>query len=145
MNSKKTLLTAMILGGTVGLAPMPAWSQQAPAERRQPNPEQPRPGASENVPATRGSATQELSQNDMKLIQQALQEKGYNPGNINGTADDTTRATIRKFQQDNAIPVTGTIDELTANKLGFRYAKKPTNPGGTGSNQPVPSEPSRDK
>ena len=140
MNSKKTFMTAVILGGTVGLAPISAWSQQAPAERRQPNPEQSRPSANENTPGTRSNAAQELSQNDMKLVQQALQEKGYNPGNITGMADDTTRATIRKFQQDNALPVTGTVDERTANKLGFQYAKKPTNPGGTGSHQSAPTE-----
>lgn len=75
----------------------------------------------------------------MKLVQQRLQEKGYNPGNITGSADDTTRAAIRKFLQDQGVPVTGTIDERTANQLGFQYSKKPVNRG-TASDQPAPSE-----
>ena len=141
MNKKKPFLTAIILGGTVGLAPLPAWPQDVPRGTRQPNPEQSRPGANENAPGTRaGAAQQELSTNDMKLIQQTLQEKGYPPGNVEGTADDTTRSAIRKFQQDQGIPVTGTIDERTANQLGFRYAKNPSNRGGTGGERPAPTE-----
>lgn len=119
MSSRKTFLTAIIIGGTVGLAPVLSWSQDAPGETRQSNPEQSGPGA--NVPGTRSGAAQELSKNDMKLIQQRLQEKGYDPGNVDGTADETTRAAIRKFQEDQGIPVTGTIDERTANQLGFQY------------------------
>jgi peptidoglycan hydrolase-like protein with peptidoglycan-binding domain len=76
----------------------------------------------------------------MKLIQLRLQEKGYDPGNVNGTADETTRAAIRKFQQDQGIPVTGTIDERTANELGFQYSANPTDRGGTGRDRPAPSE-----
>lgn len=68
----------------------------------------------------------------MRLIQQRLEEKGYKPGNLDGTADDTTRSAIRKFQQDEGIPTTGTIDELTANRLGFRYAKTPADRSGAG-------------
>jgi peptidoglycan hydrolase-like protein with peptidoglycan-binding domain len=137
MNSRKTFLTAIVLGGTVGMAPMAAWSQDVPSERRQPNPEQSHPGANENIPGAR--SRQELSQNDMRLIQQALLEKGYTPGNTDGTADDTTRSAIRKFQQDQGIPVTGTIDERTAKQLGFRYSKNPTDRG-TASDRPAPSE-----
>jgi peptidoglycan hydrolase-like protein with peptidoglycan-binding domain len=136
--NRKMLFTAIIIGGTVGLATGPSWSQDGPRGSRQANPEQSSPGASENVPATRGAA-QELSTNDMKLVQQRLQERGYNPGTINGTADDTTRAAIRKFQQDHGVPVTGTIDERTANQLGFQYSKNPTTRG-TASDQPAPSE-----
>ena len=75
----------------------------------------------------------------MKLVQQRLQEKGYNPGTLNGTAHDTTRAAIRKFQQDQGIPVTGMVDERTVNELGFRYSKNPVDRG-TASDQPAPSE-----
>jgi hypothetical protein len=138
MKRQKLFLTAIVLGAAVGLVPALSWSQDAPRGTRQPNPEQSRPGANENVPAARGAA-QELSTNDMKLVQQRLQEKGYNPGNITGTADDATRAAIRKFQQDQGVPVTGTIDERTANQLGFQYSKNPVNRG-TASDQPAPSE-----
>lgn len=138
MSSRKTFLTAIIIGGTVGLAPVLSWPQDAPGGTRQSTPERSGPGA--NVPETRSGAAQELSVNDMKLIQLRLQEKGYDPGNVNGTADETTRAAIRKFQQDQGIPVTGTIDERTANELGFQYSANPTDRGGASSDRPAPSE-----
>jgi hypothetical protein len=56
MSSRKTFLTAIIIGGTVGLAPVLSWSQDAPGETRQSNPEQSGPGA--NVPGTRSGAAQ---------------------------------------------------------------------------------------
>ena len=40
---------AMFIGGTVALLASPAWSQEAPGERR--------PGDNENVPGTRGQGT----------------------------------------------------------------------------------------
>jgi peptidoglycan hydrolase-like protein with peptidoglycan-binding domain len=137
MSSQIILLTAIVIGGTVGLFTGPSWSQDDPRGSRPANPEQSQPGAKDNVPAARG-ATQE-STNDMKLVQQRLREKGYDPGTINGTADETTRAAIRKFQQDQGVPVTGTIDERTANQLGFQYSKNPMNRG-TAGDQPAPSE-----
>ncbi len=132
MRGKKILLLpAVMIAGSLGLSALPSWAQGTPGGARPSNPEQPRSGAAESVPGSR-AGTQELSQNDMRLIQQRLEEKGYKPGNLDGTADDTTRSAIRKFQQDEGIPTTGTIDELTANRLGFRYAKSPADRGGTG-------------
>ncbi len=139
MSENKLLLAAIVVGGTFGIATEPSWSQDTPRGVRQANPEQSPPGANQNIPTSR-SAAQELSTNDMKLVQQRLQEKGYNPGTLNGTADDTTRAAIRKFQQDQGIPVTGMVDERTVNELGFRYSKNPADRG-TASDQSAPSEP----
>jgi peptidoglycan hydrolase-like protein with peptidoglycan-binding domain len=141
MKSRKEFLTAIILGGSIGLAPLPAWSQDLPAGRSQPSAQQPRSGTNEDIPGPRSSRPQELSQNDMRLIQRALQEKGYTPGNMDGRADEATRSAIRKFQQDQGIPVTGTVDEKTANQLGFRYTKNPTDRGGTAGERPAPGEP----
>jgi hypothetical protein len=59
MNKKSTIFTAMILGGTVGLGSMPAWSQEAPQETRQPYSELVRPGENEGIPVMHGGGTQE--------------------------------------------------------------------------------------
>jgi peptidoglycan hydrolase-like protein with peptidoglycan-binding domain len=139
MDKKKTIMAAMLLSGTVGFAPAMSWAQAAPQGTRQADPEQSRPDASEKPPGTRSGATQELSTSDMRLVQQRLQEKGYSPGNTNGLADETTRAAIRKFQQDQGIPVTGTIDERTANQLGFEYSRNPASRG-SGGESAAPSE-----
>jgi peptidoglycan hydrolase-like protein with peptidoglycan-binding domain len=141
MRGRKIFLPAVMIAGSLGLSALPSWAQGTPGGARPSNPEQPRSGAAESVPGSR-AGTQELSQNDMKLIQQRLEEKGYKPGNVDGRADDTTRAAIKKFQQDEGIPTTGTIDEVTANRLGFRYAKGPTDRGGTGERSAPAEQPS---
>jgi peptidoglycan hydrolase-like protein with peptidoglycan-binding domain len=142
MRGRKIFLPAVMIAGSLGLSALPSWAQGTPGGARPSNPEQPRFGAAESVPGSRAGATQELSQNDMRLVQQRLEEKGYKTGNIDGTADDTTRAAIRKFQQDEGIPTTGTIDELTANRLGLRYAKSPADRGGTGEQSAPADKPS---
>lgn len=128
MNKKRTIFTAMILGGAVGLAPMTAWSQEAPQETRQPYPELTRPGENEGIPGMHGGGTQELSDNDMEAVEQALEEKGYDVGKVDGRADNVSRAAIRAFQKDEGIPITGMIDEKTADRVGFKEAHK-TRPG----------------
>ena len=141
MRKKKLLLPAVMIAGTVGLS-APIAAQDTPRGTRQPSPVQPRTTPNESAPGSPAGAAQELSQNDMQMIQQRLEEKGYKPGNVQGRADDTTRAAIRKFQQDEGIPTTGTIDELTANRLGFRYAKTPTERGGAGERSAPAEQPS---
>jgi peptidoglycan hydrolase-like protein with peptidoglycan-binding domain len=135
MNQKNALVAAIIFGGTVALAGNYAWSQEAPGETRQPFPEQTRPGENEGIPGMHGGGTQELSTRDMQAVQQVLKDKGYKV-TVDGTANDVTRAAIRKFQQDEGLTVTGMIDEPTANRLGFQMRSQ--NPSGApaGSRQP---------
>lgn len=126
----KKFLAASIMGGTLAFMANTAWSQQTPgassqSQREQTQPwqaEPSRPGSSAGVPATPGEI-QELSKNDMQAVQQVLKDKGYDVS-VNGTADASTRAAIRKFQQDEGLPVTGIIDERTANQLGFQVRSR---------------------
>jgi len=107
VNMKKNFLGAIILGGTVGLATSPGWTQESPGETRQPYPEQTRPGEQEGIPGMHGGGTQELSKKDMQAVQQVLKEKGYDVS-VDGTANNSTRAAIRKFQENEGLVVTGT-------------------------------------
>ena len=47
-------------------------------------------------------------------------EKGYDAGKVDGRADNMSRAAIRAFQKDEGIPITGMIDEKTADRLGLQ-------------------------
>jgi peptidoglycan hydrolase-like protein with peptidoglycan-binding domain len=125
MNGRKSIIGAVVLGSAVGLVSGPVWSQEAPGETRQPNPNQTRPGRGENdIPGAHQRGTPELSKNDMKKVEEALRAKGYKVGRIDGTADDDARKAIRSFQQDNGIPVTGMVDQRTADRLGVRLSAK---------------------
>ena len=58
--------------------------------------------------------------NDVNAMQQILQDEGHYRGKIDGVIGLRTRATIRKFQKTENLPVTGQLDAQTANKLGVR-------------------------
>jgi peptidoglycan hydrolase-like protein with peptidoglycan-binding domain len=125
MKRRKSLVGAIVLSSAVGLVSGPAWSQEAPGETRQPNPNLTRPGRGENnIPGTSQRGTLELSKNDMQKVKEALRAKGYQVGKIDGTADDDTRKAIRSFQQDNGMPITGMVDQRTADRLGVRLSGK---------------------
>jgi len=97
MRKDKSMLAVLLLGGAVGLVASPAWSQEVPGERRQPDKRLTRPGDNENIPGMREQGTPELSKNDMRMVEEALKSKGYNPGSIDGVADDAARTAIRSF------------------------------------------------
>ena len=65
--------------------------------------------------------TQGLSKDDMRVVQQSLKSKGYDPGRQDGVADDNTRQAIREFQQDKELAMTGVIDQRTAENLGLNW------------------------
>jgi peptidoglycan hydrolase-like protein with peptidoglycan-binding domain len=124
MKRRKSLVGAIVLSSAVGLVSGPVWSQEAPGETRQPNPNLTRPGRGENdIPGT-SQGTPELSKNDMQKVKEALRAKGYQVGKIDGTADDDTRKAIRSFQQDNGMPITGMVDQRTADRLRVRLSGK---------------------
>jgi peptidoglycan hydrolase-like protein with peptidoglycan-binding domain len=118
MKKRKSVARAIILSGAVGLLSTPAWSQVAPGKTRQPDPNLTRPGRDQDVPGVN-----QLSKNDIKTVQESLQAKGYKVGRVDGVADDDTRKAIRSFQQENGLPITGTVDQRTANKLGVKISK----------------------
>jgi peptidoglycan hydrolase-like protein with peptidoglycan-binding domain len=59
-----------------------------------------------------------LHTNDVKQMQQALQDRGHYHGKIDGVIGLRTRASIRGFQKAEKLPVSGQIDLQTARKLG---------------------------
>jgi peptidoglycan hydrolase-like protein with peptidoglycan-binding domain len=154
MKRRKSVVGAIILSGAVGLVSTPVWSQEVPGERRQSDPNQTRPGP-QDVPGINQLGTPELSKNDMRAVEEALQAKGYKPGKIDGVADDEARAAIRTFQKDNGLSTTGMVDQRTADKLGVRIssksggAQRDRSTGGTsgpsgsrsGDDQSLPSSP----
>jgi peptidoglycan hydrolase-like protein with peptidoglycan-binding domain len=58
------------------------------------------------------------SQSDIKKVQEALRDKGYYKGQIDGILGPQTRAGIREYQKAEKLPVTGHLDTETAGKLG---------------------------
>ena len=60
-------------------------------------------------------------------VQEALKAKGEDPGSIDGIMGKKTRAALKKFQEQNKLKVTGTLDEQTAEKLGVKMTQLSAN------------------
>ncbi len=58
--------------------------------------------------------------NDVKKMQQGLQDTGHYSSVVDGVLGFRTRAGIRGFQKAENLPVTGQLDPQTASKLGVR-------------------------
>jgi peptidoglycan hydrolase-like protein with peptidoglycan-binding domain len=65
------------------------------------------------------SAEQGKSKQQVKMMQEALKGKGYDPGAIDGAMGPRTSAALREFQQSEGLRVTGRLDTETRSKLGM--------------------------
>ena len=61
--------------------------------------------------------SEKLSKKVILKLQERLTELGYNPGPIDGIWGKKTETALKKFQEDNSLPVTGKLDEATKEKL----------------------------
>src|SRR6201993_2539301 len=117
MKHRKWILTAVILSGSLGLGAQSVSAQERPMGK------QPDQAIPERVQSpSSGSQSQgmaSMSADDIKKAKEALKARGLNPGPMDGTLDSKTQQALREFQQANKLPVTGTLDPQTAEKLGI--------------------------
>jgi peptidoglycan hydrolase-like protein with peptidoglycan-binding domain len=55
---------------------------------------------------------------EIRKVQQSLNDKGYDSGPVDGVLGSRTRAGIRQYQASEKLTVTGRLDAETAGKLG---------------------------
>lgn len=65
------------------------------------------------------SSENTYSENTVRSVQQRLNEKGYDAGAVDGRWGSNTENALRKFQQAQNLPVTGTLDTQTTAALGI--------------------------
>jgi len=58
-----------------------------------------------------------LTPSVVRAAQQKLDDAGYKAGTPDGKLGPMTRAAIQRYQQDQNLPVTGTLDQSTLSKL----------------------------
>jgi len=56
----------------------------------------------------------------VRSVQQALKDKGYDPGPVDGIYGPHTRAALRDYQRHEHLQASGKIDEQTLNSLGVQ-------------------------
>lgn len=60
------------------------------------------------------------SSSHTKEVQQALKDKGYDPGPIDGVMGAKTKEALKSFQSASNLSATGTLNSETAQKLGVQ-------------------------
>lgn len=71
-------------------------------------------GSSPTTMSNRGSGS------NVKEAQQALKDKGFDPGLVDGVAGARTKEAIKSFQSANNLQATGSLDADTRQKLGVQ-------------------------
>jgi gas vesicle protein len=66
---------------------------------------------------------------DVREAQQALKDRGYDPGPIDGKAGPKTHAALADFQRVQGLDVNGTLDSATAARLKEKAATPSPRPG----------------
>jgi peptidoglycan hydrolase-like protein with peptidoglycan-binding domain len=83
-----------------------------------PIPPTPAETPSRATPSASPVAAGEVSVDQVRSAQQALQSHGVNPGPIDGVMGPRTEQAVRDYQRRQNLPETGRLDPPTLEKLG---------------------------
>ena len=78
--------------------------------------------ADSKMDSTKGKMHRMGSKTDVVAMQQALKDKGHDPGPADGRIGPRTRAALRDYQKKEGLNPTGRWDEETGNRLGVRMS-----------------------
>ena len=85
-----------------------------------------------------------VSPDEIRRAQEALKTKGYDPGAASGNLHAGTQEALRKYQKANNLPVTGVLDQRTAETLGVEINKTDSKPSDSKSlKEPTKSVPAK--
>ncbi|MGI8959133.1 MAG: peptidoglycan-binding domain-containing protein [Bryobacteraceae bacterium] len=74
------------------------------------------------------------SRDTVRDAQQALKDKGYDPGPVDGIDGPLTRAAVRDYQQKENINADGRLGAKTLDTLGVKHGSASTEFGAAGEN-----------
>jgi peptidoglycan hydrolase-like protein with peptidoglycan-binding domain len=64
------------------------------------------------------------TKDQINAAQKILKDKGMYGGEETGKLDDATREGLKKYQDDNGLKVTGTLNQVTLEKMGIELTEK---------------------
>lgn len=65
-----------------------------------------------------------LSPEEIRQVQQKLNESGFDAGQVDGIMGPRTEAAIKNFQESNAIEATGSLNQKTLDELGVEVDRQ---------------------
>jgi len=90
------------------------------------------------------SQSEKWAMQDVKKAQEALKDKGHDPGSIDGVIGPQTRQAIKAFQNASALRETGRLNAETAAKLGIEKGTaagvRPKESPGMSKGEPSPMQ-----
>ena len=120
-------------------APMSAGSTTSQGQpgyaQPQGNAAQAQPGYSQAQPSFGQAQTPNNANEQVRTAQQQLRAAGLYNGPVDGVMDPDTRAAIARFQQQNGLQATQSLDQQTLARL------MSSQPGGSQSGAPAPADP----
>jgi hypothetical protein len=141
MKQKKSALSTIALAGTLALGLSPVWAQNSSTgtnsgsqmkSSQSHNRPAPHVGEQRNTQAESRSSEAWSNQpdqatssgrwqrEDIKKVQEALKNKGNDPGPVDGILGPQTKKALRNFQQSQGLKATGRLDAKTAKALGIQ-------------------------
>ena len=115
MRTMRIIAKAMLLSGALAIAASPAWAADHLSGRDKKINEQKGHGG--------GTQLTRLSQQQVIDLQEALLNKGMEPGTIDGVMGPDTRRALARFQRDHNLKPTGSLNERTAKQLGLEFTE----------------------
>jgi murein L,D-transpeptidase YcbB/YkuD len=88
------------------------------------------------------SQSERWASQDVKKAQEALKNKGHDPGSTDGVIGPQTRQAIKAFQSANGLKETGRLDPETAEKLGVEKGTASGQRSSSKESTPKQKEPS---
>jgi peptidoglycan hydrolase-like protein with peptidoglycan-binding domain len=79
------------------------------------------------------SGAVDLTTDQIRQLQQALNEHGFNAGEVDGVLGARTREALKKFQSQAGLPATGELDAQTLTAVGHGDKIGATGSGGSSS------------
>jgi peptidoglycan hydrolase-like protein with peptidoglycan-binding domain len=76
-------------------------------------------------------STGTMKSEQVKAVQQALKDKGHDPGAVDGKMGPKTQAALRDFQSKEGLKASGRLDADTMAKLGVQAKAGAAAGGGT--------------
>ena len=127
MVKNKVVFWMVLCSGLLALSACGMWSDRGSGRSGE---------SSARGSAGSGQAASGQSRAQITQVQQALKAKGYDPGTTDGVMGTQTQEALRKFQKENGLKVTGTVDAQTAKALGVSASgSAATSPSGGGGSK----------
>lgn len=124
MVKNRLVFSTLLCSGLLALSACGMWSDRGSGRSGESSAR----GSAASGQAARGQSREQITQ-----VQQALIIKGYDPGTTDGLMGTQTQEALRKFQKENGLKVTGTVDAQTAKALGVSASGKATTSPARGS------------